>query len=124
MSERTKDAIVDFAAFSLGIDRVHCVLWRSFLVRNWCGSCGNPKFGFGALAATGRLSVSTFEPFNSPNNVIGRAGATKRLEERLLVFIQNRHCVTTRRTSVRPSNPSPSATLAEAAYSPRELVGN
>ena len=121
MSKRTKDAIVDFAAFSLGIDRVHCVLWRSFLVRNWCGSCGNPKFGFGALAATGRLSVSTFEPFNSPNNVIGRAGATKRLEERLLVFIQNRHAPNERTAS---SNPSPSATLAEAAYSPRELVGN
>jgi hypothetical protein len=29
--------IVDFTAFSLGIDRVRCVLVRSFLVLNWCG---------------------------------------------------------------------------------------
>ena len=37
MSGRIKDAIADFAAFSLEIDRVRCVLVRSFLVRNWCG---------------------------------------------------------------------------------------
>ena len=36
MGRKTKNAIVDFAAFSLEIDRVHCVLVRSFLVRNWC----------------------------------------------------------------------------------------
>ena len=37
MSDGIKDAIADFAAFSLEIDRVRCVLMRSFLVRNWCG---------------------------------------------------------------------------------------
>ncbi len=29
---------VDFAEFSLEIDRVRCVLARPFLVRNWCGA--------------------------------------------------------------------------------------
>jgi hypothetical protein len=31
----------DFAVLSLEIDRVRCVLVRSFLVRSWCGSSGN-----------------------------------------------------------------------------------
>jgi len=39
MSGRIKAAIVDLAAFSLEIDRVRCVLVRSFLERNWCGGC-------------------------------------------------------------------------------------
>ena len=42
-SGRIKDAIVDFAAFSLEIDRVRCVLVRSFLVRNWCGKLGGSE---------------------------------------------------------------------------------
>jgi len=40
MSGRIRDAIVDFAAFSLEIDPVHCVSVRSFLVRNWCDMPG------------------------------------------------------------------------------------
>src|SRR5712691_9408455 len=43
MSGRIKDAIVDFAAFSLAFDRVHCALVRSFLVRNWCGKLGGSE---------------------------------------------------------------------------------
>jgi len=31
---------VDFRAFLFEFDRVHCVLTRSFLVRNWCGVRG------------------------------------------------------------------------------------
>jgi hypothetical protein len=33
-----KVGFVDFLAFSVAFDRVRCVLARSFLVRNWCGS--------------------------------------------------------------------------------------
>src|ERR1700730_6444202 len=51
MSGRTKDAIVDSAAFSLAFDRVHCALVRSFLVQNRCslgpklrrGGCSEPR---------------------------------------------------------------------------------
>jgi hypothetical protein len=57
MSGGIKDAMVDFVAFSLGIDRVHYVLKRSFLVRNWCGSSGNPNLDLGVFTATGRLDV-------------------------------------------------------------------
>ena len=38
MSGRIKDAIVDFPAFLSMIDCVGCVLFKSFLVRNWCGT--------------------------------------------------------------------------------------
>lgn len=38
MSGRIKDSFVDFPAFSLVIDRVHCVSMTPFLVRIWCGS--------------------------------------------------------------------------------------
>jgi hypothetical protein len=32
-----RQIIIDFAAFSFELDRVHCILARSCLVRNWCG---------------------------------------------------------------------------------------
>jgi hypothetical protein len=37
MSGGIMDAFVDFAVFSFEFDRVRCFLFRSFLVRNWCG---------------------------------------------------------------------------------------
>ena len=33
-------SFVDFAAFSFRFDRVRCVSFRPFLVRNWCGETG------------------------------------------------------------------------------------
>jgi hypothetical protein len=35
---KDKVEFVDFLEFSVGFDRVRCVLAWSFLVRNWCGS--------------------------------------------------------------------------------------
>jgi hypothetical protein len=65
MSGRTKDAIVDFAAFSLVLIAFVAFRRDRFSGAKLLRVVRNPKFGFGALAATGRLSVSTFEPFNS-----------------------------------------------------------
>jgi hypothetical protein len=55
--------------------------------------------------------------------VIGGAGATKRFEERLLVYSESplRHHTPNERTA--SSNPSPSANLAPALYSLHEVVG-
>jgi len=46
MSGRITISFVDFAAFSFDFDRVCCVSFRLFLVRNWCGT---------ALGRQGRL---------------------------------------------------------------------
>src|SRR5437016_3077852 len=40
MSDGTSISIVDFAVVSFAFDRVCCASFRSFLVRNWCGSSG------------------------------------------------------------------------------------
>ena len=37
MSGRISITFVDFSAFSFEFDRVRCVSFRPFLVRNWCG---------------------------------------------------------------------------------------
>jgi hypothetical protein len=62
-SGRIQFSFVDFVAFSSEVERVRCVLARSFLVRNWCGCQSKP--GFGTNPANGRLSVSIFEQFNN-----------------------------------------------------------
>src|SRR4051812_48433563 len=43
MSGRKLARLVDFAGFSFAVDRICCVLARSFPMRNWCG--GAPAFG-------------------------------------------------------------------------------
>src|SRR5205823_10860302 len=40
MSDGISISFVDFAVVSFTFDRVCCASFRSFLVRNWCGSSG------------------------------------------------------------------------------------
>jgi hypothetical protein len=64
MSGRITVAIVDFPAFLSVIDRVRCVLFRSFLVRNWCGPSAIES-AFETNAAAGRSSVSNLDPLTT-----------------------------------------------------------
>src|SRR5437588_12844215 len=40
MSDGISISFVDFVVVSFTFDRVYCASFRSFLVRNWCGSFG------------------------------------------------------------------------------------
>ena len=63
-SGRITVAIVYFPAFSSVIDRVRCVLFRSFLVRNWCG----PSAIESAFETNAAGSNSHFAPGASRNS--------------------------------------------------------
>jgi hypothetical protein len=71
MSGRIKRAIVDFTGFSFGIGRVCCVLARSFLVRNWCGSYAietcrdRPLVGFNFRTFNYESAGQEFESFQA-----------------------------------------------------------
>jgi hypothetical protein len=69
MSGRRSIGSVDFAEFSICFDRVRCVLFASFLVRNWCGSADTvtnriPPFGGSIPAAPASHSLNRRECSN------------------------------------------------------------